>query len=496
MPMCLQPKDMASTLPPLHAVVVPLPVQGHVNPFFHLAKLLAARGFFITFIDTEWNEERIFRPPNDATAVSRRLQQQGMHFRFLTLPDGLPPHHPRHLIIHEFSEAMNKLSPAMVRLFQATADDAPPITCIITDSLFACTEEVATVLGVPRVIFWTFSCSASIALANSRLLLDKGLIPVNVKDAERPESLITCLPGNIPPVKPKDLMVFFREKSDPMFETMMYISDTQKKADYMLVNVFEELEGPEAVVGLSNGCPALTIGPVFLPEFLQAAETSVSISTSLWEVDLNCLKWLDKQEPSSVLYVSFGSMAVMSMEQLQELALGLEASQQPFLWVVRADIADGHSAVLSEGFRERVNGRGTLVGWAPQLKVVAHPSVGGFLTHNGWNSTLESISMGVPMIGWPMWAEQFHNTRLCKEIWKIGMDIESRLEDDTVLVTREEVEKVVRMMMTGDEASELRKRALKLKEAAARAVIAGGSSYLNLDKFTQDMIARANSLTV
>ncbi|XP_057828000.2 7-deoxyloganetin glucosyltransferase-like [Cryptomeria japonica] len=397
---------MASTLPPLHVVVTPLPAQGHANPFFHLAKLLATRGFFITFINTEWIEERIFRPPNDAAEVSRRLQQQGMHFRFLTLPDGLPPHHPRHLIINEFFEAMHKLSHAMVRLLQSRANEAPPITCIITDSLFACTEEMATVLGVPRVIFWTFSCSASIVLANSQLLLDKGLIPVNVKDAERPESFITCLPGNIPPVKPKDLMVLFQEKSDPMFEIMMYISDTQKKADYMLVNVFEELEGPEAVAGLSYECPAFTIGPVFLQEFLEAAKSSLSISTSLWEDDLDYLKWLDTQELSSVLYVSFGSIAVMSTEQLQELALGLEASQQPFLWVVRADIADGQSAVLPEGFRERVNSRETLVGWAPELKVLGHPSVGGLLTRNGWNSTPETISMGVPMIRWPLWAEQ------------------------------------------------------------------------------------------
>ncbi|GLJ50018.1 hypothetical protein SUGI_1063950 [Cryptomeria japonica] len=488
---------MASSLPRLHAVMVPIPAQGHINPFFHLAKLLAARGFFVTFINTKWTEERIFRPPNDATAISSRLQQQGMHFRFLSLPDGLPPHHPRLLIIHEFFQAIQKLSPAMVRLLQNTADEAPPITCMIADSLFACTEEVATVLGVPRAIFWTFSCSASIALTNSRFLFDKGLIPVNVKEAQRPENLITCLPGNIPPVKPTDLIIFFRSKSDPMFDIFLYVSDKQKKADYMLVNTFDELEGPGDVTGLSNGCPVLTVGPVFFPEFLQASDSSVNISTSLWEDDLDCLKWLDTQEPLSVLYISFGSIAVMSIEQLQELALGLEASQQPFLWVVRIDIADGHAAVLPEGFSERVNGRGMLVDWSPQLKVLAHPSVGGFLTHNGWNSTLESISMGVPMIGWPLWAEQYHNTRLCKEIWKIGMDIESRLEDDTVLVTREEVEKVVRMMMmTGDEGSDFRKRALKLKEAARRAVKAGGSSHGNLDKFTQDMIGIANSLSI
>ncbi|GLJ50014.1 hypothetical protein SUGI_1063890 [Cryptomeria japonica] len=162
------------------------------------------------------------------TAISRRLEQQGMHFRFLSLPDGLLPHHPRLLIIHEFFQAIHKLSPAMVRLLQSTADEVPPITCMIADSLFACAEEVATVLGVPRAVFWTFSCSASIALTNSRFLFDKGLIPVNVKEVQRPENLITCLPGNIPPVKPTDLMIFFRSKSDPIFDIFLYVSDKQK----------------------------------------------------------------------------------------------------------------------------------------------------------------------------------------------------------------------------------------------------------------------------
>ncbi|KAH9295905.1 hypothetical protein KI387_039493, partial [Taxus chinensis] len=102
-----------------------------------------------------------------------------MHFRFLSLPDRLPADHPRLLIIHEFFYAMHNLGPAMTRLLQSTADDAPPITCIVADCLFACTHEVATALGVPRVVFWTFCASAAIALASSRLLLDKGHIPFN-----------------------------------------------------------------------------------------------------------------------------------------------------------------------------------------------------------------------------------------------------------------------------------------------------------------------------
>ncbi|XP_059068612.1 linamarin synthase 1-like [Cryptomeria japonica] len=135
----------------------------------------------------------------------------------------------------------------------------------------------------------------------------------------------------------------------------------------------------------------------------------------------------------------------MSMAQLQELALGLEASEQPFLWVVRPDIAEGKAAVLPEGFTERIG------------------------------------------------AEQSLNCRFCKDIWKIGMDFESRAEDENALVSREEVEMVVRAMVESRQGKELRKNATRLKEAATKAVLAGGSSYRNLDKFTRDMTARANS---
>ncbi len=183
----------------------------------------------------------------------------------------------------------------------------------------------------------------------------------------------------------------------------------------------------------------------------------------------------------------------MSVAQLHQVALGLEASQQPFLWVLRPGIAEGKAAVLPEGFAERIGERGRIVQWTPQVKVLSHPSVGGFLTHNGWNSTLESISMGVPVIGWPLGAEQFLNCRFCKEIWKIGMDFESRVEDENGIVPWEEVEKVVRAMMEGPQGKELRRSAARLKEAATKAVMEGGSSYRNLDRFAKDMTARANS---
>eukprot|EP01018_Ginkgo_biloba_P038586 Gb_30223 [translate_table: standard] len=437
---------------PLHAVVVPFPAQGHVNPLMHFANLMAARGHFITFVTTGSFAEQNFCPSNgyvEASSVMQHPHESGLSgFRFLCIGNGLPSGH---------------VSP---------------------------THEVATALGVPRVVFWTYCATAAIATTNFRLLLAKGYIPV--KAAKRPENLITCLPGNIPPLWPTDLLSVFRvqDTTDAFFQIALFEADMPTKADYVLVNSFEEIEGPDTVSGLSQGYPSLAIGPVFLAESLTGnAGAVVPIGSSAWEEDSECLKWLDTQTPGSVLYVSFGSIVVMSNLQLQELSFGLKVSRQPFLWALRPDAAQGKSAVLPEGFVEGTNGRGLIVEWTPHRKVLSHPCVGGFMTHCGWNSTLETISFGVPLIGWPLRAGQVLNCRFAKEIWKIGMDFDSRSEDENVLVTRDEVEKVVRALMQGQEGKNLR-----LKEAAVKAVMLGGSCFINLDKFAEDMTRRANSV--
>jgi len=308
------------------------------------------------------------------------------------------------------------------------------------------------------------------------------------------DRLIRILPGNIPPLLPSDLISQYREQhaSGLLFKCLLYESEMANKGvDYVLINTFEELEGREAAAALSvNGCPAVTIGPVFLPSFLLGRNESVR--SSMWEEDERCVKWLDMHPPESVVYVSFGSLAVKSQQQLQEIALGLEASGQPFLWVLRSDLGNGESAALPEAFNQRTKDRALLVSWAPQLKVLSHASVGGFLTHNGWNSILDSISMGIPMFGWPYFGDQSLNCRFAKDVWKVGMDFNELHVDDERLVRREEVESAVRRLMQSEEGINARKNAWKLKEAAAKAVMGGGSSFENLEAFIENMDQRTN----
>ncbi|KAH9303529.1 hypothetical protein KI387_043891 [Taxus chinensis] len=343
-------------------------------------------------------------------------------------------------------------------------------------------------MGVPRVVFWPFCAAASITQKYANLLISQGHIPVKVTESRGSEKMICGLPGNIPDLWPTDLIAVYREQceSDAIFKALLYEAQQSNEADYVLINTFEELEGRDAAAALSaNGCPSLAIGPVFLPKVLQGEESKLG---SMWDEDESCLEWLHKQRPASVLYVSFGSLALKSQQQLQELALGLEASGQPFLWVLRSDIAQGHSAVLPEGFEMRTRDRAFVVNWTPQLRVLAHASVGGFLTHSGWNSTLESISMGVPLLGWPYGGDQFLNCRFAKDIWKVGLDFNDVDVDVNRLVTREEVESIVRDLMHNEL---LRKRALELKQAAIQAVMPGGSSYTNITTFIEDMLEKA-----
>ncbi|XP_044467821.1 UDP-glycosyltransferase 83A1-like [Mangifera indica] len=174
---------------------------------------------------------------------------------------------------------------------------------------------------------------------------------------------------------------------------------TQMAADYLICNTTYDLE-PEAF----NLVPKiLPIGP------LLASNRQGNSAGYFWPEDSTCLTWLDQQQPRSVIYVAFGSLTVFDIIQFQELALGLELTNRPFLWVVRQDITEDENQAYPEGFQERVANRGKMVGWAPHQKVLSHPSIDCFVSHCGWNSTMEGVSNGLPFLCWPYFGDQFIN---------------------------------------------------------------------------------------
>lgn len=207
--------------------------------------------------------------------------------------------------------------------------------------------------------------------------------------------------------------------------------------------------------------------------------------------DHKCLDWLHKQEPNSVIYISFGTSCSFSDAQIKEIAIGLERSGQKFLWVLRdadrGDIFTGdmRESRLPTGFEERVREKGIIVkDWAPQLEILGHASIGGFVSHCGWNSCLESITMGVPIAAWPMHSDQPANAVLVTRVLNIGVQMKSfsqRKEDE--LVGSGTIESVVRELIDSDKGNEMRRRAIELRENVRKSMMEGGAAHKEIDSY-------------
>lgn len=278
-------------------------------------------------------------------------------------------------------------------------------------------------------------------------------------------------------IRLRDIPSFVRttDPEDFMLKFVKAETERAKKASAIVLNTYDALEH-EGLVSLASMLPPVySIGPLHLL-LNQVTDSDLKlIGSNLWIEESGCLEWLDSKEPSSVVYVNFGSITVMTSDQLTEFAWGLANSDQTFLWVIRPDLVAGDSAMLPPEFVSATKERGLFASWCSQEQVLSHPSIGGFLTHNGWNSTIESICGGVPMICWPFFAEQQTNCRYCCTEWGIGMEINSD-------VKRGEVESLVRELTGGEKGSEMRKKTREWKKMAEEAISTStGSSCMNLD---------------
>lgn len=243
------------------------------------------------------------------------------------------------------------------------------------------------------------------------------------------------------------------------------------------------------------------VGPVSLcnDEKLDLAERGNKASIDQDE----CIKWLDGQQPSSVVYASMGSLCNLGTSQLIELGLGLEASNKPFIWSIRkGNLTEELLKWVEEYDLEgKTKGRGLVIrGWAPQVLILTHPAVGCFLTHCGWNSSIEGISTGVPMITWPLFADQIFNYKLIVDILKVGVSVgvETLInwgeeDEKRELVKREEVRNAIEMVLEGDKREEMKERSKKLAKMANRAMAEGGSSHRDITLLIEDIIAHAGS---
>jgi hypothetical protein len=256
------------------------------------------------------------------------------------------------------------------------------------------------------------------------------------------------------------------------------------KSSTIIINTFEALED-EALKALRAKNPNIySIGPLqMIGRHFPEIENGFKVSgSSLWKNDSECIKWLNKWKPCSVLYINYGCITVMTDYLMKEFAWGLANSKLKFLWILRPDVVIGEENLhLPQEFLDEVKDRGYITSWCFQEQVLAHPSIGGFLTHCGWNSTLEAISSGVPTICWPFFAEQQTNCRYLCNVWKIGMEINHD-------VKRDEITKLVMEIMEGEKGKEMREKCLELKKKAIDATDLGGSSYNNFHSLIKEVL--------
>lgn len=473
----------ASTRP--HVLLLPYPAQGHVNPFLRLAKALHARGFYVTFVHTEYNHGRLLRSRGPPAAADG--------FRFETIPDGLPPTElDATQDIWALCEATRRECPGHLRELVERlghTEGVPPVTCVVADGAMGFAVHVAKEMGLQAYLFFTPSACGFLGYLNYDQLVKRGYVPLKDESCLTNGYLDTPLDwiAGMTNVRLRDIPTFIRTTNGE--DIMLTINIKQCEldapaADGILLNTFEDLEH-DVLEAIRARLPnTFTVGPLIPePTYLP------SLTSSLWKEDDRCTAWLDAQTvDGSVLYVNFGSITIVTREQMVEFARGLADAGSPFLWVVRPDmVRDGVDMLpVPEGFAEEVAGRGLMVGWCDQEAVLGHRATGGFLTHCGWNSTAETLGAGVPMLCWPFFAEQVTNCRYACEDWGVGVEL-------PLEAGREEVKAAVKELMgNGKKATAMRRKAEEWKEKTAAAVAAGGSSQLGLKRFI-DEVAHASS---
>ncbi|XP_058778824.1 7-deoxyloganetin glucosyltransferase-like [Vicia villosa] len=477
-----------------HAVLTPAPGQGHINPMLKLAKLLHLRGFHITFVNTEFNHKRMLtlRGPDSFDGFK--------DFTFETIPDGLTPMEGDEDVIQHFpslcqSMRKNSLKPfceLLSRLNEsANVGLIPHVTCLVSDcAMMSFTIQAAKEFALPNVLFFPASACSLLHILHFRSFVEKGLTPL--KDESyltngHLETKVDWIPG-LKNIRLKDIVDFIRttDPNDIMLNFLIDMADRFDRDSTIILNTFDELES-DVINALFSMFPSIyPIGP--LPALLNQAPNNhqlASLGTNLWKEDTKCLEWLESKKPGSVVYVNFGSTTIMTPEQLLEFAWGLANSKKSFIWIIRSDLVIDGSVILSSEFVKEISDRGLITGWCPQEQVLNHSSVGGFLTHCGWNSTTESICAGVPMLCWPFFTDQPVNCRyICNE-WEIGIEIDKN-------VKRDEVKKVVNELMVGEKGKKMRQKAMELKKKALENTCPGGCSYMNLDKVINEVLLKPN----
>ncbi|CAL5209879.1 unnamed protein product [Lathyrus oleraceus] len=464
---------------PIQILLVSYPAQGHINPLLRLAKCLAAKGSSVIFITTEFAGKNMRTVNNITDKSTTSIGDGSLTFHFFD--DGLPEDDPIRPSLSGYSEQLELVGRKFLsELIQNHAESNKPISCIINNPFLPWVCDVATEHDIPSALLWIQSAAVFVAYYNYFHKL--------VRFPTDSEPYIDVQLNSSFALKYNEIPDFLHPYSKYPFLATLILEQFKNlsKVFCVLVDTYEELEHDFIEYVSEKSILMRPIGPLFNnPKIKDASDIRGDF---VKRDDCNIVEWLNTKPKGSVVYISFGTIVYLPQEQVDEIAYGLLDSRVSFLWVLKPPPKEvGRKPhVLPVGFLEETSGRGKVVKWGPQEEVLSNSSVGCFLTHCGWNSSMETLTLGVPVLTFPAWGDQVTNAKFLVDVFGVGSRLGySQIEDK--LVTRDEVKKCLLEAMAGEKAEEFKKNAIKWKKAAEVAVATGGSSDRNLDEFMEDI---------
>lgn len=473
-----------------HVLVISFAGQAHIATSFRLAKALAERGVTVTFAT---RQEYILSIKSIQSV--EKLQKK----KCLNLV-GVADHEDSSNLFEKVKRMKLAFQPYFQELLNNQRKGLPGPTCIMADRFLLWTKDIAEELEIPRYVFFS-NCALEARLRQAgHELQAKGKLRIVDGKAQGLEELVK-VPG----------FEFMRVKDLPWFmwahpEEYLAVGESLLGAEGVILNTFSELED-SVIRSFQNawlGDPEVKVPKVFCVGPLSTATSceDFSIVDAPNDTGKHCLNWLDNRSPASVLYICFGTVFRLDAKQAQELALALENSQQSFLWVVPLSERNTLQDYLPADYEERLSGRAMIVtGWVPQAQLLAHKAIFGFLSHCGWSSTLESISAGVPILAWPLSADQNLTCRYVVSVLRIAIEMTDKRGDVLfasiaeevtgqeldVFVEQSDIERAINLLMVEQQGQDKRARAQQLKRKATAAIAVNGSSYATLQELAELM---------
>ncbi|XP_043688417.1 UDP-glycosyltransferase 82A1 [Telopea speciosissima] len=417
-------------------VLVPYPAQGHVTPMVQLALALHSHGYDPVIVVPDFIHHRI---------MSSQIEGDD-RIEFMSIPSGLDENEPLNFFTIAFAMESN-MPIHLEHIISRLDDEGGMVACVIVDLVASWAIEVANRCGIPAAGFWPAMLATYHLITSIPDMINFGLIDEFGIPQHQGEGCF--LPGQSL-LSTTDLpwLVGDSVSRKSRFTFWIRTLDRLRTLQWLLVNTFPEgyddqKQKYHSIKNTQDYPHVFLVGPL--------TRYSGNKNPSFWEEDRSCLDWLDKQKSGSVIYVSFGSwVGPIGEDKVKELALGLEATRRPFIWVLSSTWRKG----LPIGYLERVGKKGKLLSWAPQKELLQHEAIGCYLTHCGWNSTMEAIEFGKSLLCYPVSGDQFVNCKFIVKVWGIGVEMQGDGWRD--------VEEGVRRVMEDEE--EMQHRVLELKE--------------------------------